>query len=564
MNSPKVSILIPVYNTAPSLGRCLDSVLAQSLKEIEVIAVNDASPDNSAEILAEYAAKDPRVRIVTHEKNGGILAARVSGIRAARAPYVTFLDADDLLAERVLELACRKAEETGADIVHFASRVFDESGAAKPEHLRLAEKKLLPYPGTLLYKDIFDQAFRKQSYRWTVWGKLYRTDLCRNAADILPDGYYLMAEDLCFYTLISFYAHHYEGLDYPGYLYYLNAGVSAYQSIDLAGFRRRCSIFTVCRAVRWFLESRGVFEKYQDAFRKQESLMLSDLVHRWRRNLLPEDRQAAFDLLFQSYDAAPLFHAFTDFFVRSDTELAELMTGPRTLESAPKKVSRIGLFSRDPDDRSGLFPHDVFLTETDLPGAERLPRFNGNSTDRWDAWRKLIEKEHLDAVVFCGETDTGFLWDALAVNLSGAAFISFRKDAFESELRSRGLRRWLTADRLLRRTDAVIVPDADSAVWFHSRGCRAILCAEGPDALKKCLAEPASSPVSLPERLLSALSDFESESRKYTIPPSPDGETFVPFFRKLDKLFRMAVPEKPRKKIAKWLAKCYNKLTHNA
>lgn len=281
MNSPKVSILIPVYNTAQYLPRCLDSALAQSLKEIEVIAVNDASPDNSAAILADYAAKDSRIRIVTHEKNGGILAARVSGIRAANAPYVTFLDADDLLAECAMELAVGKAEKTGADIVHFATRVFDESGTAKPEHLKLAEKKLLPHRAPILEKDIFDQAFIKQSYRWTLWAKLYRTDLCRNAADILPDGYYLMAKDICFYTLISFYAHRYESLDYPGYLYYLNAGVSAYQPIDLAGFRRRCSIFTACRTVRWFLESRGVFEKYQDAFRKQEDQMLGDLVHRW-------------------------------------------------------------------------------------------------------------------------------------------------------------------------------------------------------------------------------------------------------------------------------------------
>ena len=70
---PKVSILIPVYNTARYLPVCMKSVLNQTLKEIEIVAVNDASPDNAAEVLAEYAAKDPRVKVVTHEKNGGIL-----------------------------------------------------------------------------------------------------------------------------------------------------------------------------------------------------------------------------------------------------------------------------------------------------------------------------------------------------------------------------------------------------------------------------------------------------------------------------------------------------------
>ena len=250
--------------------------------------------------------------------------------------------------------------------------------------------------------------------------------------------------------------------------------------------------------------------------------MLSDLVHRWRRNLLPQDRHAAFDLLFQSYDPIPLFRAFTDFFVHSDTELPEFLTGPRAVPSPAKTVSRIGLFSRCPDDRNGLFPHDVFITETDMPGAKVLPRFNGNSPERWDAWRKLIEEEHLDAIVFRGETDTDFLWDTLAVQHAGAAFVFCKKDGFESGIRT-GLRHWLTGDQLLRRADALLLPDADSAEWFRSRGCRALLCGEGPDALKKCLAEPAPLPSPLAERLISSLNDFESEFRKYAIPPSPDG-----------------------------------------
>lgn len=496
----KVSVLIPVYNTAQYLPRCLDSVLAQSLKEIEVIAINDASPDCSAEILANYAAKDSRIRIVTHEKNSGILAARVSGIRAAAAPYVTFLDAVDLLAERTIELAFCKAEETGADIVHFAARGFDEN---EMEHLSLSEKELLPYPGPVLGKEIFDQAFRNQSSRWTIWGKLYRTDLCCSAADTLPEDYCLMTVDTCFYTLISFYAHRYEGLVHPECLYYLNVSASTDQVIDLAEFHRRCSIFTTCRTIRWFLESHGIFEKYQDAFRKHEYLMLENLIHHWRCNISPEDRQAAFDLLFQSYDLLALYRIFSDIFIQNNMDLSEFITGPRTVVSASKEISRIGLFSRNPDDRTGLFPHDLFLTETELPGSVRLPRFKGNSTERLEAWRKIIAQEKLDAVVFCGDADTAFLWDTLAVQMSGAAFVSFRKDAFESEIRSWGLRHWLTAVRLLRRTDAVIVPDTDSATWFRSWGCRAILYTESLNTLKKALAEPAPEPIFLRERLLS-------------------------------------------------------------
>ena len=83
--SPQITVIVPVYNTARYLPDCLDSILSQSMKDFEILAVNDASTDNSPDILAEYAAKDSRVRIVNHETNKGLLAGRLSGIRAARA-----------------------------------------------------------------------------------------------------------------------------------------------------------------------------------------------------------------------------------------------------------------------------------------------------------------------------------------------------------------------------------------------------------------------------------------------------------------------------------------------
>ena len=101
--TPKISVLIPVCNTAKFLPACLDNLLSQSMPDFEVIAVNDASTDNALEILAEYAAKDSRIRIISHEKNKGLLAARVTGIRAARGKYIMFLDSDDCFLPGVLK-----------------------------------------------------------------------------------------------------------------------------------------------------------------------------------------------------------------------------------------------------------------------------------------------------------------------------------------------------------------------------------------------------------------------------------------------------------------------------
>lgn len=95
--SISVSVIIPVYNVAEYLPACLNSVLAQTEADIELICVNDCSPDGSREILAGYAARDNRIRLLDHERNRGLAAARNTGLDVARGDYVFFLDSDDIL-----------------------------------------------------------------------------------------------------------------------------------------------------------------------------------------------------------------------------------------------------------------------------------------------------------------------------------------------------------------------------------------------------------------------------------------------------------------------------------
>lgn len=112
---PKVSIVIPVYNVEAFLPRCLESVVAQTLREIEVICVDDGSVDRSVEILNRYASQDARVQVIVQE-NGGVGSARNRGFERARGEFVLFLDSDDRIdpdyCRALYETACR----TGADV----------------------------------------------------------------------------------------------------------------------------------------------------------------------------------------------------------------------------------------------------------------------------------------------------------------------------------------------------------------------------------------------------------------------------------------------------------------
>lgn len=115
-DSPKISVIVPVYNAEKYLRECLDSVVNQTLREIEIICVDDGSTDGSTKILAEYAARDPRVRVIT-QKNAGVGNARNAGILAAGGEFVFFADSDDLLPDAdVLKtlFACAKRENVKA------------------------------------------------------------------------------------------------------------------------------------------------------------------------------------------------------------------------------------------------------------------------------------------------------------------------------------------------------------------------------------------------------------------------------------------------------------------
>lgn len=121
----KVSVVIPVYNVALYLEECLDSVLGQTLEEIEIICVNDGSTDTSGEILEGYARKDDRIRIITQE-NQGLSQARNRGMTEARGEYLYFLDSDDWIELETCEILYGTAKEKDLDVLYFAIQQEDE------------------------------------------------------------------------------------------------------------------------------------------------------------------------------------------------------------------------------------------------------------------------------------------------------------------------------------------------------------------------------------------------------------------------------------------------------
>lgn len=119
----KISVIIPIFNMENYLAECIDSVTSQSLKEIEIICINDGSTDNTQNILDEYREKDDRIKAFC-QTNVGLSVARNEGIKYSTGKYLIYLDADDKLQEKALEELYFVAEKYKYDIVYFSAKVF--------------------------------------------------------------------------------------------------------------------------------------------------------------------------------------------------------------------------------------------------------------------------------------------------------------------------------------------------------------------------------------------------------------------------------------------------------
>lgn len=162
---PLISVVVPVYNVADYLPLCFDSLLFQTMREIEIIVVNDGSPDNSQEIIDKYVQMFPgRIKSLQKE-NGGLSSARKYGFEHVQAPYVLFLDSDDYIDYHTCELLYAKAIETEADVVYCPAYSFDE-GNQKYEHFGK------------LKRNTFDELIVKG--KASLCGLLLRVDYVKN------------------------------------------------------------------------------------------------------------------------------------------------------------------------------------------------------------------------------------------------------------------------------------------------------------------------------------------------------------------------------------------------
>lgn len=199
MAKPIVSVLIPVYNVERYLERCLDSVTAQTLNNIEIICVDDGSTDNSIEILKRYSQEDKRIKIV-QKRNGGLPSARNAGLDVAKGTYIGFVDSDDYIETTMYEKMVCAAKERNSDVVICGANIFPEEPKADQwlyDSLSPFERYYEKFNPDILFKDIDTTPF--------LWRTLIRRGLIEEHKFRLNEDI-VLGEDKAFQCKIYPYA----------------------------------------------------------------------------------------------------------------------------------------------------------------------------------------------------------------------------------------------------------------------------------------------------------------------------------------------------------------------
>ncbi len=281
----KVSVIIPAYNVVDHLPKCLDSLLNQNLRDIDIIVVNDASSDDSQLVIERYCAKDRRIRSITNSGNMGPFLSRLRALHYVTGQYVTFVDSDDSVEPGAYEAMYNKAVEGNFDIVACSIRRL-EDGVVDKNYLN----------NTIVNEGIYGQDILKnlllEKVSNSLWNKLYRRETVDTVLNddlfvemrrnLESNGISLLIEDQLFNIFASFYSKSYfmTGESYYNYNF-RDSSLCAVKSIERQHEWSKSAMHNFY-ILEKFLKREGVYNDFRDEI---EEMKIRLVVKRKRRVL---------------------------------------------------------------------------------------------------------------------------------------------------------------------------------------------------------------------------------------------------------------------------------------
>ncbi len=468
---PLFSFIIPVYNTEKYLARCLDSVLAQTCKDFEVIIVDDCSPGDTKKIIDGY---DSRLRYIRHDKNRSILQARLTGVAEARGKYIVPVNATDYIAPDLLKAFQNEIIDAGNLDVIVCQMIIDNSGEKAPVWHNHAFHRCT-------CRDMLDTLFAEKMV-WLVCGKCIRTEIYQKAVVELGlnrDFYLNSSEDICQILPILVTGQHAAFIEYPGYYYlpneksmFVNAK-SGRQIIAIAEEDHRSLAKVTDFLIRVGMDCdmrKKVHELKIKKIRRLLERIQADTDFEWNRCINTLCRIYGTKFVLEQAIVVT-----DDFFERykPDCDLFPVCDGP---------ICRIGVLchrgSGGGAERATMLWiehmrrlgfHVVWLPDRDFEAKERFA-LDRDPVKRAEQLQSYINSEHLDLVQLVDHWRMQVFPDLLHAKMAGVRVVIAEHNAYFYPLDEVTPMMYLMRIKLYPLADVVTVLSAENVAWWHSVG----------------------------------------------------------------------------------------------
>ena len=346
----KISIIVPVCNTGDFIANTLDNLLRQTLKDIEIICVDDASDDNSAEILKEYEQKYDNITCIYYKERKSAAQARKDAVLLSTGKYIMFVDSDDFIEDNGCEIAYKAIEKKKTDIVQFRS-VVENFGNLPEERIASNQKALEPYLKDYIYGDILKASFVTNLFSFTLWNKIYNGDMVREAMAKVKDGFFPKANDLyaAFYILDG--AKSYVGIEDTIYHYCFGRGMTGHNIMEMSDYEKCCASSKVYFAISEYVESLE-FEKnrYTVVLNSIEQRLINEQLSKWNNNVSKYVKIEALnhwqEVWSQKYTKLELFSIIANKLWNERTKNFEYIKEILNIKPAKRPIKTVALYYR--------------------------------------------------------------------------------------------------------------------------------------------------------------------------------------------------------------------------
>lgn len=545
---PHVSVIIASYNNGVFLRKCLESVLRQTLRNIEILVIDDSSTDNSVDILKSYQQKDNRIVFTLNETNMSQHMSRKRGVAMARGEYIMFVDSDDYIRDDACELASR-AIAPGYDFACFNTAVIDFSNSPAERINRLLKHYNSAEAGEYRGRDyILYNTFIDKKLTHNIWNKIFESGVCKQAFAEMEDGFYPGAQDL--YEFLAIASKSKCAVKFNETLYYHGYGLgfsNPEKSREMPRFFELPG--DVMAPVERFVKKNGL-QLFLPSIKK---ILLAWSMDKWLNQTPTHLFITYLQVMATQYGFADVFNYIAENFHDRWSSIANRLYNYKleTWHDPGKKMENIAVVARLTPDypevgriseicrqlgKEGknvkLFLEDNFERRDIAAGAARMlamPYTRENIQARLRILRDFLETASFDLVIYVTPQSGFILWDMLLMSfMEIPVLLDYQGSYSEKFLAEKNSYLNNHNDNVIRCADAMLCQSRFSELYYRQIGCNAAYLPQVHDA------RSFKAPVNISSIMV--VDDFDAENcvpEKYIkiiAPLAKDKKEFHAFF----------------------------------